>query len=66
MLDMPTPYLDMCMNSLARRYRKPVKIHRATCPSCNKKLVTLYFSAHSEKYICKQCVDRLMGKEASE
>ena len=66
MLDMSTPYLDMCMNTLARRYRKPTKIHRENCPICDRKNVTLYFSAQLEKYICKQCMDRLMGNEVSE
>ena len=60
---MTTPYLDMYLNEPRKRYTRPAKIHRTTCPDCGNKLVTLYYSKQLDKYVCRKCTDALSGKD---
>lgn len=62
MFDFLHPYLDMYKNELRKRYKRPLKIHRATCPHCGGKLLTLYWSAQLEKYICRECTGVVLGE----
>lgn len=57
MFDFPTPYLDMYLNEPRKRFSRPIKVHRATCPHCDGKLLTLYWSEQLGKYICRECMD---------
>lgn len=59
---MTTEYLDMWLNEPRKRYTRPTKIHRSTCPVCENKLVTLYYSAQLDKYVCRKCMDALLGE----
>lgn len=42
---------------------KPTVLHQKTCPMCDRKLVNVYYSNQLEKYICKKCLDKLLGKK---
>lgn len=57
------PYIEMWLSEPRRRISKPLKIHRATCPHCDSKLKTLYYSAQLDRYICKTCMDVFMGQK---
>ena len=52
---------------LALRHRKveskPTTLHHKTCPICDSKRVNIYYSNQLDKYICKKCMDRLLGEE---
>lgn len=61
-----SPYTDMFrqeMRQLVKGLRsKPTVLHRMTCPCCDKKLVNLYFSASQDRYICKECLDKILSE----
>lgn len=65
MIDFPTPYTDMFIAETKRKLlkasSKPTVLHRATCPCCDRKLVNLYFSASQDRYICKECLDKVLS-----
>ena len=61
MFDFETPYLDMYRTQRFNFKSKPIVLHRRTCPICDKKLVNVYYSNQLEKYICKNCMDKLLG-----
>lgn len=51
---------DYDINDMKRCYNKPIKIDQAICAHCGK-LLTLYWSAQLERYICKKCMDVFLG-----
>lgn len=63
---MTREYLDMYMIEPRKRYTRPNKIHRSTCPVCESKLVTLYYSKQLDKYVCRKCTDMLLGENKEE
>lgn len=67
MFDFPTPYTDMFIAETKRKLlklkSKPTVLHRMACPRCDKKLVNLYFSASQDRYICKECLDKLLKEK---
>ena len=63
MFDIETPYTDLYRTKFFKRSGKPLTLHRKTCPNCDSKLVNLYYSAQAEKYMCKACLDKYLGKE---
>lgn len=61
MIDFHTPYTDMFIAEMKKKFKpkpKPTVLHRMTCPCCDRKLVNLYFSAFQDKYICKECLEK--------
>ena len=42
---------------------KPTTLHHKTCPICDSKRVNIYYSNQLDKYICKKCVDKLVGEK---
>lgn len=62
MFEFLTPYYDMYLNEPRRRFSHPIKVHRATCPHCGGKLLTLYWSEQLGKYICRKCMDVFLGE----
>lgn len=62
MFDFEKPHLDMYLNIPRRRYRHPIKIHRAICPHCNRHLLTIYWSEQIKEYICRECMDVFIGE----
>ena len=48
------------------RKAKPTTLYRKTCPTCDSKRVNLYYSNKLNKYICKECTDKLLGEKGSE
>lgn len=67
MFEVLTPYYDMYLNEPRRRFSRPVKVHRATCPHCDGKLLTLYWSEQLKEYTCRKCMGVFLGerKEAT-
>lgn len=60
------PYTSLYMLERKKLYRKPTVLHHQTCPICDAKRVNLYFSSQLEKYICKRCMDKLIGNKEME
>ena len=57
-------YYDYYSLNVPFRYKnKPTTLHHKTCPVCDRKLVNVYYSNQLDKYICKKCMDRLLGEE---
>ena len=42
---------------------KPTVLHQKTCPICDGKRVNVYYSDQLEKYICRKCIDKLVGEK---
>ena len=64
MLDLfEAPYTDMFRTMRIKRRPIPTVLHRKTCPDCNRTLVNLYLSNQLDRYICKQCMDKLSGEK---
>lgn len=65
MIDFPSPYTDMFIADTKRKLlkfkTKPTVLHRTTCPCCDRKLVNLYFSVSQDRYICKECLDKVLS-----
>ena len=66
MFDFETPYLDMYRTQHFKFKSKPAVLHRKTCPICDRKLVNVYYSNQLGKYICKNCMDKLLGEKGGE
>lgn len=45
---------------------KPTVLHQKTCSICNSKRVNIYYSNQLDKYICKKCMDKLLGEKGGE
>ena len=58
MFEFETPYLDMYRTMRIKRSPRPKALHHKTCPDCGRKRVNLYYSAESEKWTCKECLDK--------
>lgn len=63
MFDFETPYLDMYRTQHFKFKSKPTVLHHKTCPICDRKLVNVYYSNQIEKYICKNCMDKLLEEK---
>ena len=63
MFDFETPYLDMYRTQRVKFKAMPTVLHQKTCPICDRKLVNIYYSSQLERYICKKCMDRLLGEK---
>lgn len=55
-------YYDFLMNDIKVK-SKPLTLHQKTCPTCNRKLVNVYYTYQLDKYICKKCMDKLLGEK---
>ena len=55
-------YYDFLMNDVKVK-PKPTTLHRKTCPICDKKLVNVYYFNQLDKYICKECMYKLLRDE---
>ena len=58
-------YTDFLLRDYKPR-KKPTILHRKTCPICARSLVNIYYSNQLDKYICKECMDKLLGKKGGE
>ena len=38
-------------------------LHQKTCPICDRKLVNVYYSNQLDKYVCKKCMDKVLGEK---
>lgn len=63
MFDFETPYLDMYRAQRFKFKSKPTVLHQRTCPICDRKLVNIYYSNQLERYVCKNCMDKLLGEK---
>lgn len=62
MFDYVNYYMPVCGRSF--KYKsKPIVLHHRTCPICESKRVNVYYSNQLEKYICKKCMDKLLGEK---
>lgn len=64
MFNFETPYTDLYRTKFFKRSGKPLTLHRRTCPTCDSKLVNLYYSAQAEKYMCKACLDKGLAERS--
>ena len=55
-------YYDFLIKDIKPK-SKPIVLHQKTCPICDSKRVNIYYSNQLEKYICKKCMDKLLGKK---
>ena len=55
-------YYDFIMNDIKFK-AKPVTLYQKTCPICDKKRVNIYYSNQLDKYICKECMDKLLKEK---
>ena len=55
-------YYDFLMGDFKVK-NKPTTLHHKTCPICDSKRVNVYYSNQLEKYICKKCMDKLLGEK---
>ena len=62
-----SPYTRMFREDVKRIVKglrsKPTVLHRMTCPCCDRKLVNLYFSASQGRYICNECLDKVLNEK---
>ena len=59
MFDFPNSYLNIFKVQHFKFKSKATVLHQKTCPLCDRKLVNLYYSSQHEKYICKNCSEKL-------
>ena len=55
-------YYNFLLNDIKVK-KKPTVLHQKTCPICDRKLVNVYYSNQLDKYICKKCMDKLVGEK---
>lgn len=54
-------YTDFLLRELKFR-PKPTTLHHKTCPICDRKLVNIYYFNRLDKYVCKECMNKLLEK----
>ena len=59
------PYTDFLLG-VSKVKDIPTVLHQKTCPVCDSKRVNLYYSNQLDKYICKKCMDKLLGEKGGE
>ena len=55
-------YYDFLIHDIKVK-SKPTVLHQMTCPICDSKRVNVYYSNQLDKYICKRCMDKLLGEK---
>ena len=55
-------YYDFLLHGIKVKSR-PTVLHQKTCPICGNKRVNIYYSNQLDKYICRNCMDKLFGEK---
>lgn len=58
-------YYDFLLNDIKFKPKKLI-LHHRTCPVCERRLVNIYYSNQLDKYICRNCMDKLFGEKGGE